>query len=52
MHKMTFKTPIAIAVAAASFAVSGTATAQMSLEQRFAELEARIEAAEQRANAA
>ena len=52
MHKMTFKTPIAIAVAAASFAVSGTAAAQMSLEQRFAELEARIEAAEQRADAA
>ncbi|WP_035580163.1 carbohydrate porin [Halomonas sp. TG39a] len=52
MHKMTFKTPLAIAIAAASLGMSGVASAQMTMEQRFAELEARIEAAEQRADAA
>lgn len=52
MQKMTFKTPLAIAIAAASLGISGVATAQTSMEQRFAELEARIEAAEQRADAA
>ena len=52
MHKMTFKTPLAIAIATASLGMSGVASAQMTMEQRFAELEARIEAAEQRADAA
>ena len=52
MHKMTFKTPLAIAVAAASFGLCGAANADMTLEERFAELEARIAAAEQRAEAA
>ena len=49
---MTFKTPLAIAVAAASFGLCGAANADMTLEERFAELEARIAAAEQRAEAA
>jgi len=52
MHKMTFKTPLAIAIAAFSLGMSGVATAQMTVEQRFSELEARIETAEQRADAA
>ena len=51
MHK-TAKTPLAIAIAVASLSVSGMANAQMTMEQRFAELEARIAAAEQRADAA
>ncbi len=52
MHKTTFKTPLAMAVAAASLALCGAANADMTLEERFAELEARIVAAEQRAEAA
>ncbi|WP_016914216.1 MULTISPECIES: carbohydrate porin [Halomonadaceae] len=52
MHKTAFKTPLAIAVAAASLGMSGLASANLSLEERFAELEARIAAAEQRADAA
>lgn len=52
MHNMTFKKPLAIAIAVASMGMSGVASAQMTMEQRLAELEARIEAAEQRADAA
>ncbi len=52
MHKMTFKTPLAIAIATASFGLAATANANTTLEERFAELEARIAAAEQRAVAA
>ena len=52
MHKMTFKTPLAIAVATASLGLCGVANADTTMEERFAELEARIAAAEQRAEAA
>ncbi|SDN65223.1 sucrose porin [Halomonas shengliensis] len=53
MNRVIFKTPLAIAVAAAGLALTGTASAQPSdLEARLAELEARIAAAEQRADAA
>ncbi|WP_404474266.1 carbohydrate porin [Vreelandella venusta] len=52
MHKTAFKTPLTIAVAAASLGMSGLASANTTLEERFAELEARIAAAEQRADAA
>ncbi|PCF95757.1 carbohydrate porin [Vreelandella nigrificans] len=52
MNNVTFKTPLAIAVAAASLALSGAASANMTMEERFAELEARIIAAEQRAESA
>ncbi|MCA1772207.1 MAG: carbohydrate porin, partial [Halomonas sp.] len=52
MHKMTFKTPLAIAIAAASLGISGTAMADTTMEERLAELEARIAAAEQRADVA
>ncbi|MDR5887880.1 MULTISPECIES: carbohydrate porin [Halomonadaceae] len=52
MDKMTFKTPLAIAIAAASLGVSGAAMADTTMEERLAELEARIIAAEQRAVAA
>ncbi len=53
MNRVTFKTPLAVAVAAAGLALAGTAGAQSTdLEQRLAELEARIAAAEQRADAA
>merc|ERR1712034_162240 len=49
---MTFKTPLAIAVATASLGLCGVANADTTMEERFAELEARIAAAEQRAEAA
>jgi len=52
MDKMTFKTPLAIAIAAASLGASGVAMADTTMEERLAELEARIAAAEQRADAA
>ncbi|MDM7480901.1 MAG: carbohydrate porin [Halomonas sp.] len=52
MHKMTFKTPLAIAVATASLGLCGVANADTTMEERFAELEARIAAAEQRAETA
>ncbi|SDO06877.1 carbohydrate porin [Vreelandella arcis] len=52
MDKMTFKTPLAIAIAAVSLGVSGAAMADATMEERLAELEARIIAAEQRADAA
>ncbi|GHE21552.1 carbohydrate porin [Halomonas urumqiensis] len=53
MNSATFKTPLAIAIAAAGMSIAGTAMADsQALEQRLADLEARIVAAEQRANAA
>lgn len=52
MTKITYKVPLVSAIAVASLGANGYATAQMTIEQRFAELEARIEAAEQRAVAA
>lgn len=47
--RKTFKTPLAIAIAAASFGLSSVATANTGIEERLAELEARIASAEQRA---
>lgn len=45
----TIRTPIAIAVAVASFGFSGIASAHNAVEQRLVDLEARIAATEQRA---
>ncbi|WP_192035255.1 carbohydrate porin [Halomonas sp. YLGW01] len=53
MNAAMLRTPLAAAVAVASFAMSGLASAQDSnLEQRLADLEARVAAAEARADAA
>lgn len=53
MNAVMFKTPLAIAITAAGVALSGAASADNhGLEQRLAELEARIAAAEQRAEIA
>ncbi|MGM0614580.1 MAG: hypothetical protein ACQES7_03375, partial [Pseudomonadota bacterium] len=48
-RKKSLKTPLAIAIAAASFGLNSVATANTGIEERLAELEARIASAEQRA---
>ncbi|QTF92004.1 carbohydrate porin [Halomonas sp. BM-2019] len=53
MNAATFKTPLAIAIAAAGVVLAATASAQSTdLEARLAEVEARLAAAEQRATIA
>jgi sucrose porin len=53
MNAAMLRTPLVAAVAVASFAMSGLASAQQSdIEQRLADLEARVAAAEARADAA